>query len=94
MSLHGTLFYKLLFKLIYLNSSVSHVFQSIRLSGVVNRFGVFVALPNELSLVTNFNLFVVLDRLTGMRLRDMAAERIFLMKDCCAQLAFILSALT
>ena len=94
MSLHGTLVYKLLFKLIYLNSSVFHVFQSLRLSGVVNHFGVSVALPNELSLGTNFNLFVVLGRLTGVRLRDMAAERIFLMKDCCAQFAFILSALT
>jgi hypothetical protein len=68
LSFRGTLVYKLLFKLIYLNSSVFHVFQSFRLGGVVNRFGVFVALPNELSLGTNLNLFVVLSRLTGMRL--------------------------
>ena len=86
MSFRGsTLVYKLMFKLIYLTSSVFHVSQSFRLGGVVNCFGVFVALPNELSPVTNFNLFVVLDRLTGMRLRDVAAERNFFMKDCCAQ---------
>jgi hypothetical protein len=94
LSFRGTLFYKLLFKLIYFNSSVFHVFQSFRLGRVVNRFGVFVALPNELSLVTNCNLFVVLGRLTGMRLRDMAAERNFFMILCCAKLAFILKALT
>jgi len=77
----GALVYKLLFKLIYLTSSV---FQNLMLGGVVQSFGVFVTLPFELSPVTNFNHLIVRSRLTGMLLRDMAAKRLFFIKGCAA----------
>jgi len=86
LSFSGPLFYKLLFKLVNLTSSVC---QDFMLSGVVHRSGVLVTLPNELSPITNFNLFIVRFRLTGMLLRDVAAERNFFTKDLAAKPARI-----